>query len=327
MRASSLCSNIRLRCLRPTIWSSTEKFNAIENITAQEFMTTISNIMAKTSIECLYHGNFDKSDAEAAKKMILQTASGMKGMAKKQYPKQEVLIAPQKGSHRIVVPTIDPKDPNTAVEVYFQCGKDSTHDRVVIDLLTGIMDDPLYDQLRTKEQFGYSVGCGSRWTYGVVGLCFQVTTSCRSADEVSDRIEKFLTDFRNELTEMSNETFFEHVVSLAKDKLQMWNSLDEETSSFWSEIVENRYEFEVHRNEVECLKIITKDDVLRAFDKYLSPNNKKRRKLSIHTIGTSEGLASSGRPVVDSDGNIGELIDEQVAAIRKVAGKTYGKIY
>jgi nardilysin len=119
-------------------------------------MTTISNIMAKTSIECLYHGNFDKSDAEAAKKMILQTASGMKGMAKKQYPKQEVLIAPQKGSHRIVVPTIDPKDPNTAVEVYFQCGKDSTHDRVVIDLLTGIMDDPLYDQLRTKEQFGYS---------------------------------------------------------------------------------------------------------------------------------------------------------------------------
>lgn len=25
MRASSLCSNIRLRCLRPTIWSSTEK--------------------------------------------------------------------------------------------------------------------------------------------------------------------------------------------------------------------------------------------------------------------------------------------------------------
>lgn len=133
-----------------------KQFNAIENITTQDFMSTIANIMAKTSIECLYHGNFNKSDAEAAKKMILNITGGMKGMAKKQYPKQEVLITPQKGSHCIVVPTIDPKEPNTAVEIYFQCGKDSVHDRVLIDLLVGIMDDPLYDQLRTKEQFGYS---------------------------------------------------------------------------------------------------------------------------------------------------------------------------
>jgi secreted Zn-dependent insulinase-like peptidase len=171
------------------------------------------------------------------------------------------------------------------------------------------------------------VSCGSRWTFGVIGLCFQVTTACRSANDVSDRIEKFLTDFRNDLEAMNKETFFEHVVSLAKDKLQMWNSLEEETSTLWSEIIENRYDFEIHRNEVECLKKITKDDVLKAFDKHLNPKNKKRRKLDIHTIGTTEGLASDGRPVVSSDDNIGDLINEEVATFRKIAGKSWGKIY
>jgi hypothetical protein len=29
MKASSLCSDIRLRCLRPTIWSSTSKVNSL----------------------------------------------------------------------------------------------------------------------------------------------------------------------------------------------------------------------------------------------------------------------------------------------------------
>ena len=112
--------------------------------------------MAKVNVECLYHGNFDKSDAEEAKEVILEAASKMKGMQKKQIPKQEVLITPQKVSHQIIVPTIDSTEPNTAVEVYFQCGKDSIHECVVMDLLIGIMDDPLYDQLRTKEQFGYA---------------------------------------------------------------------------------------------------------------------------------------------------------------------------
>lgn len=107
------------------------------------------------SIESLYHGNFDKADADAAKKIILEATTGMKGMQKKHVPKQEVLIAPQNISHRIIVPSIDPKEPNTAVEVYFQCGKDSIHDRVATDLLMQLMYEPLYDQLRTKEQFGY----------------------------------------------------------------------------------------------------------------------------------------------------------------------------
>jgi secreted Zn-dependent insulinase-like peptidase len=125
---------------------------------------------------------------------------------------------------------------------------------------------------------------------------------------------------------MSKETYMENVVGLANDKLQKWNSLEEEASSFWSEIVENRYDFEVHRNEVETLKTLTKEDLLVAFDQFLSPKNSQRRKLEIWAIG-AEGVASNGRPEVEPDEFLGETIDEKVHYFHKLSGKTWGKIY
>jgi secreted Zn-dependent insulinase-like peptidase len=99
-------------------------------------------------------GNFDKHDAQLAKEMLLKATACLKAMQKKQFPKQEVIVTPP-CSCNIVTPSIDPQEPNTAVEVYFQCGKDDLMDRVTVDLLVQIMYEPLYDQVRTKEQFGY----------------------------------------------------------------------------------------------------------------------------------------------------------------------------
>jgi secreted Zn-dependent insulinase-like peptidase len=117
-------------------------------------MKTIIDVMSKISVESLFMGNFDKSDAEAAKEMLLNVIVGIKAIPMKQRPKQEVIVVPP-NCFGIITPTIDPQEPNTAVEVYFQCGKDDLVDRVTVDLLVQIMHEPLYDQLRTKEQFGY----------------------------------------------------------------------------------------------------------------------------------------------------------------------------
>ena len=62
---------------------------------------------------------------------------------------------------------------------------------------------------------------------------FKVVTNCKSSEEVSTHIERFLLEFRPDLEGMSKETYMENIVGLANDKLQKWNSLEEEASSFW----------------------------------------------------------------------------------------------
>ena len=40
-------------------------------------------------------------------------------------------------------------------------------------------------QLRTKEQFGYQVSCGARWTAGIIGMSFRVVSAAKSAVRIA----------------------------------------------------------------------------------------------------------------------------------------------
>lgn len=127
----------------------------MESIDIPTFTTTISSILSKLGIEGLYHGNVDATDAERAKREISSRieGSGGGGLQRKKYPHQLVTQMPL-ATNIVTVPNKDITDPNTAVEIYFQVGKDNLVDRVLADLLTEMIDEPLYDQIRTKDQFG-----------------------------------------------------------------------------------------------------------------------------------------------------------------------------
>lgn len=289
-------------------------------------MSTISTILESIGVEALYHGNVDVTDAELAQREIMNLLKqdGI-GLPRKKYPPQLVLRLPP-SSTTLTCPAKDPTDPNTAVEVYFQVGKDRTIDRVVADLLTEIMYEPLYDQIRTKDQFGYHVSCDSRWTNGVIGIHIQVVTSSKTAQQAEDRIELFLSEFRKTLAEMSDSEFMEQMAGLAKQKLDMFNSLSEETSHLWSEIGDGRYMWQIEREEVLFLKTITKKQALDAYDKWLNPDNKKRHRMVVQVI-SSEGHASEGRPDVGPE-NIGDYNDDRVQDFHKYCkNQTFGRIY
>jgi nardilysin len=306
----------------------TQQLKAIENIGIPTFVATISSILETIGVEGLYHGNVDVTDAERAQReimVLLQQGVNGGGLPRKKYPHQFVLQLPQ-SSTTLRCPAKDPTDPNTAVEVYFQVGKDRTIDRVMADLLMEMMYEPLYDQIRTKDQFGYQVSCDSRWTNGVIGMRIQVVTSSKTAQQAEDRIELFLSDFRKTLADMSQAEFMEHLASLAKQKLDMFNSLSEETSHLWSEIRDGRYMWQVEREEVMFLKTITKEQALDAYDRWLSAGNSDRRRMAIHVI-SCEGPASEGRLDVDPE-EIGGYNDGRVKAFHKYCkNQTFGKIY
>jgi secreted Zn-dependent insulinase-like peptidase len=122
---------------------------------------------------------------------------------------------------------------------------------------------------------------------------------------------------------MSREEFMEHIIGLAKSKLEKCDSLEDETSNFWYEIIESRYDFEVHRNEAERLRTINKQEVLDGFDKWLNPNFAHRRKIEVCAIGISEGNGCEGRPIIEDD-NVNDYIDRLVSEFhQKTGGKTY----
>jgi secreted Zn-dependent insulinase-like peptidase len=325
LSSAKLTSSIRQEVLRPTLWSANQKLKAVEGLDTNLFAQTISETMDKLAVECLFHGNVDRTDAEDAKKLILSmiAQSGTdSGLPRKQYPPQSVLRLPPvaDASNAIVVPSKDPTEPNTAVEVYIQIRKDNIRERVLLDLLASMMEEPMYDQIRTKDQFGYDVSCDVRWSWGIMGIVFSIVTNVKSAKEAVERIDKFLVDFR-EASFVNDDSFNESLVALAQNKLEMFNSLSEECDSYWGEITDGRFEWQSWRNEAVCLRSIRKKDAMKFFDDWLMPG-KCRNMMVVHVIGNGDSTAAAERPEVDP-AVLGDFYEAAVEVARSSCKKQF----
>ena len=162
-------------------------------------------------------------------------------------------------------------------------------------------------------------------------MSFKVVTSVVSASNAKKRINDFLSHYRSEILNMNNQTYMEHLIGLAKNKLEMFDSLEEECDSHWSEISEGRYDFETRREEVQCLRSITKETLLDAYDRWFMPTcengvKKKRRGFTFEVIGSGEGDVSNGRPSIGTATNAAEYVDDRVTKFHCKNKDTWGRI-
>lgn len=67
----------------------------------------------------------------------------------------------------------------SVAEVYLMAGPNEVRLRAALDLLEQVLSEPFYDQLRTKEQLGYSVHASTRLTHGILGFAFVVVSGAR----------------------------------------------------------------------------------------------------------------------------------------------------
>jgi secreted Zn-dependent insulinase-like peptidase len=157
-----------------------------------------------------------------------------------------------------------------------------------------------------------------------MGMVFIVVTNVKSAQEVVARIDKFLLEQRKAIEE--SKDFMEYVVGLAKQKLDMFNSLSEATNCYWDEIRDGRFEWQSWRDEAICLKSLTLKDVLDGYDKWLCPTS-HRSVLIVQVIGNGAGDASAGRPAVPHMLSHRDYIDEHVQGFHTACKKqTWGRI-
>lgn len=326
------------------------KAKEASNLDVPTFLKTVSETLGKIAFECLYHGNVDVSDAKHAQSEILRMveASGRAvGLARSEYPKVLVTKVPNSpGIITLRCAAKDPNEPNQAVEVYFQVGEDNTFDRVMVDFLMEMvgssisrvscccdtaltflqMFEPMFDQIRTTDQFGYSVSCDSRWTDGVIGIHIRVVSASKSAEEIEARIEKFLMDFRAILSNTSHKDYIAHRNGLAKRKVEAFNSLSEQTNHFWTEIRDGRYNFQVELDEVLVLRDISQSQLVEAYEKWLYPEGSgTRRRFSVNVV-TVDSLISEAPDLTQERSS--DFNDERVQAFREICNnQTYGPIY
>nr|CAD7204658.1 unnamed protein product [Timema douglasi] len=147
-----------------------------------------------------------------------------------------------------------------------------------------LMEEPLFNNLRTKEQLGYSVSCELRDTFGILGFTISVNSQANkhSAGYIDERIEEFLKTFSKFVETLPSEDLKEVRNSLIKLKESTDLYLREEVTRNWHEIINQEYVFDRRTKEVKFLQEITLKELQTWLEDHLSNGNQtKFRKLSI----------------------------------------------
>ncbi|CAI5760693.1 unnamed protein product [Candida verbasci] len=273
----------KLKILNELTFDEVEKFNS------QLFEGGIFS-------EVLIHGNFDTISANNIKKIIGRSIDHIPAfMAKYEesaFHLQNYILNPNE-IIRFEMPVKDSQNLNSCIEYYIQVS--TIHNlklRVLIDLLSTIIREPCFDQLRTKEQLGYVVFSGTKISRTSIGFRILIQSE-KSTNYLESRIENFLTTFEKYITtDLSDDDFNKFKNALRAQKLQKLKHLGEETNRIWNSIVDGYYDFEGRTRQVEQLETITKTDFIEFFKRM---EGKSKLILNLNSQRVEQTQANTGK--------------------------------
>jgi len=281
---------LRLRMFTTGAFTYEEKKAQLASITAQDvegFRSKLGNVF----IEFLIGGNVTSAEATVYTEKLTSSISSDTGLPACQFYQKRVWEVPI-GSWRLISQNDNAEDVNTVVINYYQLAKITHRDWMLLAVLQSFMSEPMFDQLRTKLQLGYTVYSSEHNTHGVTGFSFTICTQANkfTAVEVNIYIERFIAWFKNSFDKISELDFEEKVSGLINDRLHPQTSLSEEMEAMWNEIDDQVYIFDRDLRDVEVLKELSKGEVQSFIQKLFY---KDVRKISIQVLGNPKGTYTS----------------------------------
>jgi len=281
LRSAAYANALRLQCLREREFDSSKLLAEIESDRLENLEDVIDfarkEILGEVFIDGFLCGDVVEADAEAFHQLVSSTVQGngfSKTLPRSAFPTFSV-FRPQPGSHTVVRRKgRNETDANNSLEMYFQIGPDNLHDRVLVDLIDELMEEPIYDKLRTKEQLGYSVHCSMRMTDEILGFVVRVTSNTHSIELIKAHVFSFLSEFATFLVELDEEEFEDAKESLIEMKLDEDNNLSEESKRHVRVILDHSFDWHACRREAFELIKITKKEVIQAYRRWLLPTQK-----------------------------------------------------
>nr|GMD39795.1 insulin-degrading enzyme-like 1, peroxisomal [Ipomoea batatas] len=273
-------------------WSWNDELEVLSSLDADSLARFHPLLLSRSFLECYVAGNIESNEAESMMQHIEDLFyKGPKPISRALFASENlttrIIELGQGMQYLYAAEGLNPSDENSAFFQYIQVGLDDFELNVRLQLFELIAKQPAFDQLRSVEQLGYITSLSRMYDSGVRGLQFVIQSSVKDPKYVESRVRAFLDMFKSKLSEMSDEEFKKKVNALIDVKLEKFKNIWEEADFFWWEIYGGTYKFDRVPMEVAALKQLTKADLIKFFDEYVSISSPKRKALSVRVYGSS----------------------------------------
>ena len=288
---------------RNFVYSNQQLVAALKETTLSQLAEYVKTLWGSGKGEALLQGNINKRKALDIVATIDKTLA-FKTVKSEQYPKRlKALPLPTCGSNRTLtrlsISEPNPSNKNAASQITLQCLKTSEKAHVLIEVISAIIEQPLFDELRTKQQLGYIVSSGVKGVDQSRFFSTIVQSNVAPAEKLTLCMVKFLDSVRDKLLlPLSSIDIELYVKSLVDKRLEPDKQLAVEVTRNWSEISNGRLQFDRLQAEVAAILDISKDDIIEFWDElYLSESSR----ILVTEVVPRTGQASSKEPALDGN--------------------------
>ncbi|KAG9414075.1 Nrd1 complex RNA-binding subunit [Aphanomyces cochlioides] len=298
LKLESKSTYLRLQLIQETSFPLSSLIDELNQMSVERLGLFVREDLWKggANVVGMVHGNL----SEASAIQLVTKVSGIISEAARVCPMQAWIprLVRQIGlsdKHIIWEDSEHQEEVNTLVEHYFQMSNHTIIMLAVADLIQQIMDEPLFDVLRTKKQLGYEVSCSVRVTHGILGYSIKVISSSAPTSTVSQAIDDFLNEFKQTLENMSSERLNEYIQAQIQIKNEPDINMTAASMRYWGEIIIERFAFELNKDIAKWLQSgeCGRDLLLHYFDTWFG---EKSRKLQIYILGKNSATRSQEFP-------------------------------
>ncbi|GMG98165.1 hypothetical protein Nepgr_000005 [Nepenthes gracilis] len=304
---------LRLQLLCKSFWDVDEKLHSLKDLSLPDLLVFIPKLLSQLYIEGLCHGNLLEEEAINISNIFRYNFS-VQPVPVEMRHEEHILCLPSGANLVRDVCVKNKLETNSVVELYYQLEQESGVDSIKLkafsDLFDEIVQEPLFNQLRTKEQLGYVVKCSPRMTYRVSGFCFCVQSSQYNPIYLQDRIDNFIDGLEDLLDGLDDESFESFKSGLIARLMEKDPSLIYETNRFWSQIVDRRYMFDSSEKEAREVRSIKKRELIGWYNQYFHQSSPKCRRLAARVWGCNTAIKDA--EIQHKSGKV-QVIDDLMA--------------
>lgn len=226
-------------------WLQAEMLAELDSVTVDDVRAFIPHVLKQMHMELLVQGNLYKEDALRIADLVDRTLRPRR-LPASQWPSKRAMIIPPGSDFRYARTLKNPDNINHCIEYTIFAGYNSDRAlRAKLLLMGQILDEPVFNTLRTKEQLGYVVGSGTLMIHTVQAFRI-IVQSEKDCGHLEKRIDSLLNGFvEKEMKEMSDEDFEKHKIGLINKRLQKLKNLTEEAGRLWHHVTSEAFDFDL----------------------------------------------------------------------------------
>ncbi|XP_052564795.1 nardilysin isoform X2 [Culex pipiens pallens] len=310
IKASKLNRDVRLKVVQEIYWTTVERFHVLKNLTIEDLGEFSRKYFEQVKIQTLIQGNTKKQDALNVMRNVLDNLKSgeIKNVSLIESKARQIPL----GNNYLTVKSFRENDANTVTTNFYQAGPVTPTLNSRLELLVMLIEEPLFDMLRTKEQLGYDVSTTIRDNFGILGYSITIHSQEDkfTYQHIDQRIEDFNVKFVQLLEEMPEADFQLVKRSLLKRKQIVDTELKNEMNRNWAEITTQEYIFNRNKLEMQHIEELSKQEIMD-FYKQLH-DNQFRRKMSVQVVGCSDKSIQCSQKTADGELENGENEDEDL---------------